>query len=158
MMNHDSSRWLVRSAICLLPAGVGMAQMAGSGTIKGTITDSSGAIIPQATVTAVNVATGVQTSRPTTGAGLYVLSPLPAGEYNVRVAAPGFQTLTQEHVVVSATTIVGLDLQLKVGSASDQITVEATVSGLHTEDATLGVNMENRVYDSLPLAMGSGVP
>jgi hypothetical protein len=53
---------------------------------------------------------------------------------------------------------VGLDLQLKVGSASEQVTVEAVVTGLRTEDATLGVNMENNVYDSLPLAMGSGVP
>lgn len=138
--------------------GIASAQISGSGTVQGTVTDATGAIIPQASVTAVNIATGVETNRQTTGAGLYVLSPLPAGEYNVRVTASGFQTLIKQHVVVDATTTVGLDLQLQVGSASDQVTVEAVASELHTEDTTLGVNMGNRVYDSLPLAMGSGVP
>ena len=135
-----------------------MAQIAGSGAIQGTVTDSSGAVVPQAAITAINQATGVETPRQTTAAGLYVLSPLPAGEYNVRVTATGFQTLIQENVVVDATSVVGLNLELKVGSTSEQVTVEAAGPALHTEDVTLGGHMENRVYDSLPLAMGSGVP
>ena len=59
-------------------------------------------MVPQASVTAVNVATGVETARQTTAAGLYVLTPLPAGEYNVRVTAIGFQTNTQQHLMVEA--------------------------------------------------------
>jgi len=132
--------------------------MAGSGTIQGTITDSSGAVVPQANVTAINVATGVQTTRPTTGAGLYVLSPLPAGEYNVRVAAAGFQTLTQEHIVLEALSTIGLNLEIKVGSASEQVTVEAAAPALHTQDVALGGSMQDRVYNALPLSMGTGVP
>jgi len=100
----------------------------------------------------------VETARLTTAAGLYVLSPLPAGEYNVRVAATGFQTSTQEHIVVEALSTVGVNVELKVGSANQQVTVEAAATALRTEDATLGGSMQNNVYDSLPLAMGSGVP
>ncbi len=158
MRNHDCTRWLVCSTIFLLATGRAVGQMAGSGTIQGTITDSSGAVVPQANVTAINVATGVQTTRPTTGAGLYVLSPLPAGEYNVRVAAAGFQTLTQEHIVLEALSTIGLNLEIKVGSASEQVTVEAAAPALHTQDVALGGSMQNRVYNALPLSMGTGVP
>jgi hypothetical protein len=53
---------------------------------------------------------------------------------------------------------IGLDLQLTVGGASTQITVEATAVAIHTEDTVLGATMRNDVYESLPLAMNLGVP
>ena len=78
------------------------AQIGGTGVIQGTVSDPTGAVIPDATVTATNIATNVKTSRQTTGAGLYVLSPLPPGEYTVEVTAPGFQRTVQQHVFVDA--------------------------------------------------------
>jgi hypothetical protein len=66
--------------------------------------------------------------------------------------------LTQQNVVVDATATVGLNVELKVGSATEQVNVDAAAPALHTEDATLGVSMGNRVYDALPLSMGTGVP
>src|SRR5215510_5659408 len=128
----------------------------GSGTIQGTVTDPTGAVIPQATINARNVATGVETSRNTNAAGLYVLSPLAPGEYTVKVAAVGFQTVTREHIVVEALATIGLNIEMKVGSASEQVTVEAEAPTLHTEDVALGQTMQNNVYNSLPLAMGGG--
>src|SRR5438105_2830631 len=83
----------------------------GRRSIRGVITDATGAVIPGATVSATNVATGVVTSRTTTGAGQYLLSPLAAGEYTVAVSAPGFRNLQQEHVIVDALATVGLDLK-----------------------------------------------
>ena len=97
---------LIASTTILLAAGTAMCQVGSSGSIQGTITDPSGAVVPQATVTAVNLATGVETARQTTAAGLYVLTPLPAGEYSVRVTASGFQTITQGQLVVNALATV----------------------------------------------------
>src|SRR5579875_1572426 len=110
-----------------------LAQVAGNGVIQGTVTDPTGAVVPGATVTATNVATGVKTTRQTTDAGFYVLSPLPPGEYTVTVSQKGFQTKVQEHVTVSA--------------APPQ---------LDTTNGTLGVTISNKSYTSLPLAMNGG--
>lgn len=136
-----------------------MAQIGGGGSIQGTVSDPTGAVIPNATVVATNVATGVKTTRHTTGAGVYSLAPLPAGEYNVSVSADGFQILVQEHVVVDALSIVGLNLTLRVGATTEQVTVSDRPPMLSTADARLGQTMRNDEYSSLPLAMSaSGLP
>lgn len=147
---------LFSAALCMaaVPA---LAQVAGGGSIQGTITDPSGAVVPHAEVTATNTATGVATVRLTTAAGFYVITPLPAGRYNVKVAAPGFQITARQNVVVDALATVSLSMQLEVGSSTQQVTVSESPTILHTDDATLGGTMENDVYTSLPLAM-NGVP
>jgi len=141
----------------LLSVSVATAQVGGSGTIQGTVSDPSGAVLVGATVIATDVATGVQTSRKTTEAGFFVLSPLPPGEYAVTVKAEGFETFTQEHLIVDALATLGLNPRLTVGSPTQSITVEAAPPLLHTDDATLGSTMENNIYAALPLAM-NGVP
>src|SRR5205823_8671520 len=94
------------------------------------------------------------TARQTTEAGNYSISPLPAGEYTITVAAGGFQTLVQEHVLVDALNMVGLNLTLKLGSASEQITVADTPPQLNVVDARVGQTVRNDPYRSLPLFMG----
>ncbi|MGD0168064.1 MAG: TonB-dependent receptor [Gaiellaceae bacterium] len=141
----------------LLAVATATAQVGGSGTIQGTVTDPSGALVADASVTAANVETGVQTSRKTTDAGFFVLSPLQPGEYTVTVKAEGFQALTQEHLVVVALGTLGLNPRLQLGASTQTITVEAAPPILHTDDATLGATMENGIYAALPLAM-NGVP
>jgi hypothetical protein len=143
-------------ALFLLAAGA-VAQVAGTGTIQGTVTDPSGAVIAGASVVAVNVETGVETSRKTTEAGFFVLSPLQPGEYTVTVKVEGFQTLSQQHVEVIALGTVGLNLKMSLGTATQTVTVEAPPPQLHTDDATLGSSMENEIYAALPLQM-NGVP
>src|SRR5436305_4364767 len=139
---------------CLVAAffggAIAIAQVGGTGTIQGTVTDPSGAIIAGASVTATNVETGVQTSRKATDAGFFVLSPLQPGEYTVTVQADGFQTLTQQHLEVIALGTVGLNPKLSLGTATQTITVEAPPPQLHTDDATLGSSMENEIYAALP--------
>src|SRR5215469_8983678 len=110
------------------------AQVAGTGSIQGTVTDPSGAVVVDATVTATNSATGVATSRKTTDAGFYVLPLLPAGEYSVKVAAAGFQVLTQEHIILDALQTLGLSLQLQLGAANETVTVSSAPSVLKTDD------------------------
>jgi hypothetical protein len=130
-----------------------LAQVGGTGSIEGTVTDPSGGIVPGASVTAINVATGVETASKTTNSGFFVLTTLPAGEYRVTIKAAGFETLNQEHVVVDALATVGLNPKLQVGQASESITVQAEPSILKADDVALGSSIENQVYDALPLAM-----
>src|SRR5215472_10611894 len=129
------------------------AQVAGTGSIQGTVTDPSGAVVVDATVTATNSATGVATSRKTTDAGFYVLPLLPAGEYSLTINATGFAALKQNGVVLDALETLGLNFQLQVGAPTQSISVEATSSILKTDDVALGTSMQNNVYDALPLAM-----
>src|SRR5271165_4528130 len=101
-------RHVAFSLFSLILAAAALAQVGGTGSIQGTVTDPSGALIVDATVTAVNLGTGVKTGRRTTDSGFFVLPLLPAGEYSVTVEAPGFQTLTASHVTVEALATVGL--------------------------------------------------
>ena len=141
----------------LCATGVSLAQIGGSGSIEGTVTDPSGAVVAGATVTATNVATSVATTRQTTNAGFYVITPLPAGEYKVTVTANGFQTLAQSNIAVNALETTSLNPKLQVGATTQSITVDAAPPTLRTDDATMGATMRNETYAALPLAM-NGVP
>ena len=134
-----------------------LAQTGGGGSIQGTITDSGGSIVPGATVVATNVATRVESARRTNEAGLYVISPLPPGEYKVSVSATGFQSLIQEKVIVDALSAVSVNLTLKVGNVADTVTVTDAPAQLNTSDARLGTTIRNELYTNLPLAMGTAV-
>ncbi|MCM3870714.1 MAG: carboxypeptidase-like regulatory domain-containing protein, partial [Pyrinomonadaceae bacterium] len=134
-----------------------VAQIGGSGTIQGTITDPSGAVVPGATVTAENVATAVKTTKQTNEAGLYVINALQPGEYKVLVSLSGFQTLIQEKVIVDALSTVGVNLALQLGNVTETITVSEAPSQLNTSDARLGTTIRNELYTNLPLAMGTAV-
>ena len=89
------------------------AQIAGTGTIRGTVTDPSGAVVPGAVVTVTNLATGVETRREATSAGLYVIQPLPAGVYKLSVNAPGFRSLVQDNVTVDALSNVEINARMR---------------------------------------------
>jgi len=145
------------SCIGLAPAAA-RAQIGGSGSIQGTVLDTSGGVLPGATVTATNLATGVATARQTNAAGVYVLSPLPPGEYKVEVTLDGFKTFVQERIVVDALGVVGLNPNLAVGGLTQEVTVSAVVAPLGTADARLGQTIRNEVYTSLPLVMNTGGP
>src|SRR5262245_38261349 len=93
---------IVFCVVFTLSPNISMAQIGGTGSIQGVITDTAGAVIAGATVVATNTATGVKTTRQTTAAGLYVLSPLAPGAYSVSVSASGFQSLIREKVIVDA--------------------------------------------------------
>lgn len=143
------------AAAAVLAANLVMAQIGGSGSIQGTVSDPSGAVIPGATVAATNVATGVKTTRQTTGAGVYVVSPLPAGEYTVAASADGFQTLVQERVMVDALSMVGLNLTLKVGATAEQaISVEA-VDQFQVETSGAAVMFNGQGSSNYVLKSGS---
>ena len=141
--------------LCLALVPTAWAQTGGEGGIQGTVTDTTGAAVPNATVTATNVATGVSTRRQTTGAGLYTISPILPGTYTVTATAQGFNTVTQKNLTVNALTMTPLDLTVTVGTASQEVTVTAAPPQLETTNATLGMTIENTAYANLPLAMNN---
>ena len=114
-------------------------------------------MIPGASVTATNVATGVKTERQTTEAGLYVIAPLPPGEYTVTASIAGFKPIVQEKVIVDALSTVTVNLSLQVGAVTETVTVNEAPTPLNTSDSRLGVTIRNELYTNLPLAMGTAV-
>ncbi|HEU5458322.1 MAG TPA: carboxypeptidase regulatory-like domain-containing protein, partial [Terracidiphilus sp.] len=169
MSNKSSAPWQCQSgegrkafakllilglAACLgwmtLPA---LAQTAGEGSIQGTVTDTSGAVVPGATIKATNKATNVVTVRASSSAGVFNLSPLHPGTYSVEVTATGFKTLLQDNVAVNALQVRALNPVLAIGTAQETVTVTAAPPVLDTADATIGLTMENETYSNLPLQM-----
>jgi len=140
----------------LLSAFPATAQLAGTGAISGTVTDPTGAAIPGATVTAVNVDTNLKTVRTSTGAGDYDITPLLPGNYTVTFAAKGFEAYVQQNVTVNALSTVPLTVKLTIGAADQSVTVSAAPPVISTTDATLGGVMDNEMYSNLPLQMGQG--
>ncbi|HXE09324.1 MAG TPA: TonB-dependent receptor [Acidobacteriaceae bacterium] len=142
------------TVIALLAAPVpSNAQASGTGSIAGTVTDPSGAVVAGASITAVNTLTGVKTTTTTTASGHFVISLLQPGTYSVIVAAPSFATLTQQNVVVDALAVVGVSPKLSLGAASQTVVVTEAPPTLDTEDVKLGSSVDNETYDALPLAM-----
>ena len=131
------------------------AQLAGKGEVKGRITDPSGAVVPNATVTVTDTATGISTTRTTSASGDYDVSPLDPGIYTVTVAAQGFQKQTQTELHVNALEIADYNPVLTVGSASETVTVSSAPPQLETSNATLGATMEQEMYSALPIEMGA---
>jgi Carboxypeptidase regulatory-like domain len=139
-------------------AGGFFASIASGPGITGRVTDPSGAVVANAQVTATNTDTGVQTTRTTNSAGVYSISPLPVGTYNVEVVARGFQRLLQENVNVSNGSMSGLNLRLNIGSASQTVTVTDAPPYMNTTAGTLGGTIANQLYSSLPLSMNGPPP
>jgi hypothetical protein len=141
-------------ALCLagtaLPAA---AQAAGEGSIEGTVMDTTGAVVPHASVTISNVATGQNTVREATSAGFFSVSPVLPGTYTVQVSAKGFKTLVQDNVVVDALQTRTVSPVLTVGTETQTVTVTGAPPVLDTADATIGLTVENSTYSNLPIQM-----
>src|SRR5580704_18857162 len=156
-VSAKTARWMFRVvfAAALVCAGLtwtpAMAQTGGDGAIQGTVKDSSGAIIPGATVMARNVGTGVETTRTSSSDGIYNVGPLIPGNYEVTVTANGFATFKQQNVTIDAMNTLGLNVTLKTGSVNETVTVSDAPPQLDTTNSTLGGVIENNVYTALPL-------
>lgn len=155
LLRSSGWQWLVVLVMTLALPFAAKAQIGGSATIQGTVTDSNGAVVVGATVTATDTATGVKLTRTADSAGYYVLSPLNPGNYTITASATGFEKLVRERIHVDGMQVLGLNLTLQVGATTVTMTVTDTPPALETENATLGSVMENHVYESLPLEMGS---
>jgi hypothetical protein len=135
-----------------IPAGKIFAQ-SGEGSLQGTVTDASGAVIPNASVNITNKATNITSKTQSSSAGYYILSPVQPGTYTVEITASGFQKLLQDNVVVDALQARVYNPQMAVGNETETVEVTAAPPVLDTADATLGLTVENDTYTNLPLQM-----
>jgi outer membrane receptor protein involved in Fe transport len=140
---------LVLSAM-LCGAGTASAQLS-TATLFGSITDSTGAFVPNATITLVQTETNFTRTATTKADGSYREEFLPIGPYKVTVAAPGFKTLQRTGIVLSVLQNAELVLTLANGTANETVTVTSNVPLINTGDATLGRTVSNVEIENLPL-------
>lgn len=135
----------------LLTAGshAAFAQAVNSGDIRGTVTDQTGAIIPQTKVTVLNVDTGVSKDFFTDQDGLYDTSSIVVGNYKLTFSKDGFEQLERGPVSLSV-GYVTLNAQLKVGSANQVVTVTTNVPLLQTESGDQSTTLESKTMAQLP--------
>ncbi len=106
--------------------------------IHGTVTDTSGAVVPNATVTVLNTSTGITTKAKTNGSGYYIVNSLQAGgPYSVTIDAKGFQTFTAKGITLAVAANWDTDARLQVGSASQTVAVSATALQVETQNTQL---------------------
>ena len=121
------------------------------GTISGTVTDSSGAVLPSANIKATNDATGLVYSAISSSAGEFSLPYLPLGDYTVEVSASGFQTLKINKVPVSAGQTYDLRASMRVSAVSSTIEVSAATLAVETSSTVLTTVLPERSVQDLPM-------
>ena len=117
----------------------------------GTVTDSSGGVVSNATVAITNAATNVQRTVTTNSAGVYDAPALPPGKYSLRVTMPGFRTEVVSDTEVQVGQVARLDFTLQVGNVAETVEVTAAAAALQTETSSVGTVVENRRIEELPL-------
>jgi hypothetical protein len=108
--------------------------------INGTVTDPSGAVVPDATVTVTNAATGVTRTAQTSSSGTYIISSLPPGTFDVTVSKTGFRTEVQKGLSVSVALPVTLNMTLQLGTATQEVNVTAAPPLVETTDARVSTH------------------
>jgi Carboxypeptidase regulatory-like domain len=140
---------LVCLTLVLAPAPALFAQY-GTGTILGTVTDPTGAVLPGANVVARNTATNEERESATDSSGNYQFNALPAGTYDLAVTATSFRSASARNVVLRVNSQLRVDVRMELGSVSDQVEVAAATPQLQTNTATLGKVIDNRTILELP--------
>ncbi len=153
------SWWLL--CVCwLLILTAPLFAQANSGDLTGTVFDTSGAAIPNATVVALNDSTGVRTNAQTNAGGVYRFTNLPVGRYTLTASATGFSTDTLKNVDVTLNNTITANLTLAIGSVGTTVEVNASAVSIDTTTAQLQTTFSTKEVLELPTTSnnaGSGV-
>jgi Carboxypeptidase regulatory-like domain/TonB dependent receptor-like, beta-barrel len=142
---------LLVSAVLLSVIFVPSVQAAPTGTILGTIRDSSGSVIQGATVTALHVETNLSRSAVTDGNGDYIIASLPIGAYKITATLQGFRQAVMPDVVLQVDQKARIDINLEVGEIANQVTVTGMAPLVETEGSSVGQVVDNKKIVDLPL-------
>jgi hypothetical protein len=141
---------IVSTAMLILLAIPVVAQLP-TATILGVAKDTSGGVLPIATVTATNLDTGLTRTVKTGDDGTYRIPELPVGRYEVKGEHAGFKTETRKGITLEVTDQAVINLTFEVGSAEQQVIVTEEASIVNTQNATLGGLVNEQNIETLPL-------
>jgi len=125
--------------------------VSGSASVAGTVTDTSGAVIPGASVVLLNVERGSEQEVSTNEAGNYAYPDITPGTYSVRVSSDGFQTREVTDLQVQVGQRAAVNVELEVGQVTEVVTVEAAAVLLETESNAIGTVVDSERVNELPL-------
>ncbi len=143
--------------ICVLLMALAAVAQTDRGTITGTVSDSTGAVIPGASIEAKNIGTGAVYTAGSSETGNYTIAQVPAGTYELSVTIPGFKRFVRPGVIVEVARVVRIDTALEVGAAAESVTVEAESSLLRTESGEVSHNIGTDQLNALPVVTLPGV-
>ena len=126
------------------------------GTLTGTVTDPAGAVVPGAAVVVREHSTGVENRTTSTSSGDYTLPYLPAGEYSIRVSAPGFKTTTSENVILRVAQTLSVEIKMQIGGVSEQVVVTDQPPALESDSAEIGHYITLEEYKAWPIIVDDG--
>jgi hypothetical protein len=139
--------WLLM--VLLLCSGAAFGQF--SSSIEGSVTDSSGAIVPGATVILTNTDTGVSTTTQTNGDGYYRFPSLGVGKYKVTVTFGGFATVTQENINLTAMHVQDASIKLQPSTVATSVEVTSAPSAVDTDEAKISSVIDAQSVAELPI-------
>ena len=119
-------------------------------SLSGTVTDPSGARIPNATMKVTHPDTGIVRSATTNGTGEFSFAFLPVGTYVLQASAPGFNTTKQDGIVLTAGDSLNMNIGLTIGT-NEQVVVSSSQPLLQTQDASISIDVSNKQIEELPL-------
>lgn len=137
-------------ALAISFVGQASAQVAGA-TLSGTVTDPSGAVVPNAQVAARNTATGVSRVGTTDSAGLYSIPNLLPGNYEVTVTATGFSTAVQSNIELAVGAQQQLNIGMKIGETTQKVQVTEVAPAVQLTSSTLSGEIQAQTVRELPL-------
>jgi Carboxypeptidase regulatory-like domain len=120
-------------------------------TVQGTITDSKGAVVPNATVVVRNKATAMERTTQTDSDGNYQVAALPVGTYTIEVKASGFKTQVADQVAIEVAKTVVQNFQMDVGAISEQVLVTSDAPVIETTTTSVGTVINQRTVQEIPL-------
>jgi hypothetical protein len=147
------SRFLAVLLLALLAAGLTYAGVTAS--LSGTVTDTTGAAIVGATVTATNVDTGIATTQQTNAQGFYSFQSLALGKYNVGVEQKGFKAYLQTGLVLDVNSALVVDVTLQVGQNTEKVEVSSSALHVETANTQMGEVIEGKRMTDVPLVTRS---
>ena len=142
---------LLLAVLATLPER-GLAQLAGSGTINGTVTDATGAIVPAAEISIRNVETGIERKTHTTDAGDYTAAFLPPGHYELQTSKAGFASVLRKDLVLQVGQTLTINIGLSVQAAQQEVTVTGAAPVVDTEKTENSQVVSDSAVSNLPVA------